>query len=196
MEAYPLSWPAGWPRTDDPQLARFKVTMGEAVQHLYDQLDMLGADNIVVSSNMRLRIDGKPLANQNRLDDEGVAVYFDLRGKQQCIPCDKWLYVKDNVRAIGLTVEALRGLERWGAKEMVDAAFAGFKALPASIELSEHMKRTWHDVLEVLPTASPEVIKGAYKRLAGKYHPDNPTSGDEYRFKEVQNAWNEIKDNF
>ncbi|HOB65281.1 DnaJ domain-containing protein [Ottowia sp.] len=31
---------------------------------------------------------------------------------------------------------------------------------------------TYYDVLEVLPTASPEVIRGAYRHLAQRWHPD------------------------
>ena len=31
---------------------------------------------------------------------------------------------------------------------------------------------TYYEVLQVMPTASPEVIQMAYKALAKKYHPD------------------------
>lgn len=190
-EAYPLQWPASWPRTKHKQSAQFKVTMGEAVQHLYDELDRLGASNVVVSSNMRLRLDGKPYADQKRMEDEGVAVYFTLNGEQQCIPCDKWFTVKDNVRAIGLTIQALRGLDRWGAKEMVNAAFRGFKALPESVIVTPYTKRPWHEVLEVLPTASPEIVRAAWRRLISRYHPDNQETGDPVKFQEVQAAYKE-----
>lgn len=188
-EAYPLQWPNAWPRSKYQQNAQFKVTMGEAVEHLYNELDRLGASDVVVSSNMRLRLDGKPYAEQRRMDDEGVAVYFTLNGEQQCIPCDKWTTVKDNVRAIGLTVQALRSLERWGAKEMVNAAFRGFKALPETAIVTPYTKRPWHEVLEVAPTASPEVIKASYRQKMLKAHPDHGGSMEE--FQEVQNALRE-----
>lgn len=193
MDAYPLQWPAGWPRSKSPQPARFQVTMNESVKNLYDELDRLGASNIIVSSNMRLRLDGRPTATQNRLEDEGIAVYFTLSGAQQCIPCDKWSTVKDNVRAVGLTVAALRGLERWGAKEMVNAAFRGFRALPENIILGEHVSRPWHEVLQVSPNADQEIIRAAWKRLISRYHPDNTESGDATKFAEVQKAYNEVK---
>lgn len=191
-DAYPLQWPAAWPRSKSTQPAQFKVTMGEAVQQLYEELDRLGATNVVVSSNMRLRLDGRPLASQNRMEDEGVAVYFTYNGAQQCIPCDKWATVKDNVRAIGLTVQALRGLERWGAKEMVTAAFQGFKALPETIIMGEHTARAWWEVLQVAQTADWDVIEAAYKRLLHKTHPD--TGGSDFAVQEVINAFKQAKE--
>lgn len=191
-DSYPLAWPPAWPRSKSPQSARFKVSMGESVSSLYDELDRLGASNVVVSSNMRLRLDGRPLADQRRLDDEGVAVYFSLKGAQQCIPCDKWSTVKDNVRAVALTIQALRGLERWGAKEMVNAAFQGFKALPESIIMGEHTSRAWWEVLQVAQTADIEVIEGAYKKLLMKAHPD--IGGSDFAFQELQNAYKQAKE--
>lgn len=188
-EAFPLQWPVSWPRAKHPQNAQFKVTMAEAVSHLYDELDRLGAKNVVVSSNMQVRLDGRPYATQKRMDDEGVAVYFTLNNEQQCIPCDKWTTVKDNVRAIGLTVQALRGLDRWGAKEMVNAAFRGFKALPESAIVTPYQSRAWYEVLEVSQTASVETIKAAYRSMLLKYHPDH--GGDVNKFHELQKAYKE-----
>jgi hypothetical protein len=160
--------------------------MGEAVQHLYDELDRLGATNIVVSSDMRVRLDGRPYADQKKLEEPGVAVYFTLNGRQQCIPCDKWDSVKDNVRAIGLTVEALRGLDRWGAKEMVDAAFSGFTALPAG---GASASENWWDVLGVDPDATRDKVRSAYLKLAQEMHPD--TGGSEAAMLRLNKAYQE-----
>jgi hypothetical protein len=62
-------------------------------------------------------------------EDQGVAVYFTYNGSEQCIPCDKWRTIRENMRAIELTIAALHGLDRWEAKEVVNAAFFGSKAL-------------------------------------------------------------------
>ena len=48
-----------------------------------------------------------------------------------CFACDKWRDVYDNIYAIGKTIEALRGIERWGTGDMVEQAFTGFVALPS-----------------------------------------------------------------
>ena len=132
IESYPLYWPPGWPRRKIREDARFKTTRGKAISKLLDELRLMGAEKIIISSNLQTYMRAgqiRPYANQ-KVDDSAVAVYFDYNGGQQCIPCDRWSDVSDNIQAINKTVSALRGLERWGAKEMVDAAFKGFLALP------------------------------------------------------------------
>jgi hypothetical protein len=189
VDAYPLRWPATWPRTEYPQVAKFKTPFSYARENLLRELDLLGATNVVISTNMMVSQDGLLYAKQRTPDDRGVAVYFTLDDEQQCIPCDKWSQVQDNLQAIRLTVEALRGLERWGAKEMVKAAFRGFKALPESVIVTPYTARPWHEVLEVSPTASREVIRAAYKQQLFKHHPDH--GGTIAAFEEVQRAYRE-----
>ncbi|MBJ8343958.1 J domain-containing protein [Antrihabitans sp. YC2-6] len=189
IEAYPLQWPAHWPRTERPKQSQFKVTQDKAQRGIRRELALLGAREVVLSTNIELRQDGQPYASRRPPEDKGVAVYFVLSGEQQCIPCDKWSSVAENMRAIERTVEALRGLERWGAKEMVNAAFRGFKALPAATIVTPYQSRIWHEVLEVSPDASPETIKAAYRSMLMKHHPDQ--GGDERKFHEVQKAFAE-----
>ncbi len=115
-EAYPLYWPEGWPRTKYPAWSKFKPGgFAAECQKVYDELDRLGASAPIVSSNIELRNDGLPYSNRRTPRDAGVAVYFALDGRQQCIPCDRWGSVEENARAIWKSIEALRGLERWGA---------------------------------------------------------------------------------
>lgn len=193
--SYPLLWPVGWKRTEYPESSRF--TPGSVYQEsgeVWHQLDLLGASDVVITSNMKYRADGLPYANQPRIPDTGIAVYFKLSGEEQCIPCDKWYSLEENLRAIAKTIEALRGLERWGAKDMVNAAFRGFKALPASIIMGEGQRRAWHEVLQVSSDADQSIIKAAYRNLAARYHPDNVDTGDSVKFEEVQRAYNEIKE--
>lgn len=188
VEAYPLQWPAAWPRTKYPTRARFDTSGHRAKSALMNELRLLGATNIVISSNAELRRDGLPYVNQ-RLNDCGVAVYFTLGGEQQCVPCDKWDRLDDNIQAVRKTIEALRGLERWGAKEMVNAAFRGFKALPDSIIMGEYTARAWWEVLEVSQEASLDVIKAAYKAQLHNKHPDK--GGSQWEFEELQKAFKE-----
>lgn len=189
IDAYPLQWPAHWPRTEYPKRAQFKTPFSYARDNLIRELKLLGASDIVISTNMMVRQDGLLYAKQRVPDDRGVAVYFTLDGEQQCIPCDKWTQVNDNLQAIRLTVEALRGLERWGAKEMVNAAFRGFKALPASTIVTPYSAKPWHEILEVSPSASRDVIEAAYRRLARTKHPDG--GGSDSEFIELQRAYKE-----
>lgn len=184
-DANPLAWPAGWPRSENPKRSAFQTPGGRATQNLLTQLSRMGATDVVISSNVMLRRDGLPYANQRKPEDTGVAVYFTLKGQQQCIPCDRWNSVDDNIHAIGLTVEALRGLERWGAKEMVDAAFSGFKALPAPSPGS--LDQGWWTVLGLTQNASRQDVEMAYRQLVKKHHPD--VGGDPDLFKRLTAAY-------
>lgn len=189
IDAYPLQWPVTWPRTSTPRRAKFKTSFAHARDELLRELKLLGATSVIISSNTELRRDGLPYANKRQPEDVGIAVYFKLNGDDQCVPCDKWSRTEDNLQAIRKTIEALRGLERWGAKEMVNAAFRGFKALPASAIVTPYQKRAWYEVLEVSQTASPEVIKAAYRQKMLKAHPDQ--GGTAAGFQEVQSALRE-----
>lgn len=67
--AYPLKWPDGWTRTPDPMRksgAQFKTTFDRARRDLHNELRMLGADNVVISSWLAIRQDGNPYADQAR----------------------------------------------------------------------------------------------------------------------------------
>jgi hypothetical protein len=186
--AYPLQWPIGWPRTDDWKRKRgpFQMPPGKARYELNRELSMLGAEDIVVSSNVMVRQDGLPYAKQPRVDDPGVVLYFTLNGQEVCMPCDRWSTVDANLRAIGMAVEAIRGMERWGTGQMVDAAFRGFKALPESI-ITPPPSTSWYTVLGVSSEATREEIKAAYRRMAAATHPD--AGGDEAQFARITKAY-------
>ena len=49
-------------------------------------------------------------------------------------------------------------------------------------------KTNFYEVLGVPPTASPQDIRSAYKKLARKFHPDRPT-GDVSKFQSIQEAY-------
>ena len=140
--------------------------------------------NIVISTNLALRNDGFPRADQRTPADVGVAVYFTRNGKNQCFACDKYDAVWKNMRAISKTIEAMRGIERWGSSEMMDRAFSGFVALPAP------GKRPWWEVLAVDPRTSKDVAKIKFRELAKVLHPDTAT-GSEEAFKALNEAYEE-----
>ena len=169
IERYPLTWPTIYPRTPAQKLqkARFEVSFAKARDELLHELELLGAKTRIISSNIPLRKDGLPYANTKEPIDKGVAVYFQLNNKPYALACDRWDATKDNLRAIGLHVAAMRGMERWGVGNL-EQAFAGYQALPASSNKS----RNWWDVLGVKQNATPAEIKEAYKELVRRHHPD------------------------
>lgn len=189
-DAYPLEWPHGWPRTDSPQRSRFDTSFAQARDGLIDELNRMGVPDyhVVISTNIQTRRDGLPYANMREPDDKGVAVYFTLHGRQQCIPCDRWDRVKDNLQAIRKTIDALRGLERWGADSMVSAAFQGFAALPGPDEAGGGH---WSDILGTHALSTDDEIRAAYRTARRNAHPD--AGGSSEAFNQVQAAWEQAQ---
>lgn len=186
--AYPLQWPAGIPRTRRRQAARFKLTMAGARHDLLYELQRLKAKHVVISTNVPTRRDGLPYSNAKQPDDPGVVVYFTLDGDQMAFPCDKWDKVEDNVRAIGKTIEALRGIARWGAHDMMKAAFSGFKALPADGATD------WRSTLGAKPGEDLDAVKARYRTKAAGAHPDK--GGSTHEMQRINAAWEAAKKEF
>lgn len=177
IEAFPLSWPDGWPRTKNQSRSRFDVSFTSARDGLMEQIRLLGGKLPILSSDLELRRDGLPYANQREPADKGVAVYFQWKGQQRVFACYRWDRIKDNIRALEKTIEAIRGIERWGASDMLERAFSGFTALPSPTK----RKRTWREVLDIFTSGPVTVdnIELAYKRLAKRRHPDMGGSHEE-----------------
>jgi hypothetical protein len=168
--AYPLQWPKGWPKTESTKrepASRFKnATLSGALNGLQDEVRRLGGKSLVLSSNYTL-------GNTNP-KEPGVVAYFEYEGKEVAMPCDRWNRIEGNVRAIALTIEAMRGMERWGAKHMIRAMFSGFRALP---------DRSGDDPWETLGIdsgATEKQILEAYRAKAKHAHPDHGGSSEKF----------------
>lgn len=196
---YPLSWPAGWKRTRNPGRSQFSTGMDKATRGLMDEIRKLGGRLPIISSNAQYRNDGMPYARQARIDDTGVAVYFQRKGQPMVFACDSYWTLHENIHAIAKTIEALRGIERWGASDMMERAFTGFTALPPPIVAG--MKRHWRDVLDLwdgtdngatghMGAVCAADVQRAYRRLASQFHTDKP-GGDHDKMAELNNARDE-----
>lgn len=207
-EAYPLQWPAGWPRTPADEKDKgwqFKerirsdtawqqhkpVSFPTARDKLYTELERLGASNVVVSTNHQPDKFGIP-TERSRVQDHGVAIYFRLKGRSMAMACDRFDGAAANMRSLGLAIEAMRQLERHGGGQMMERAFAGFAALPPPMTTPPPKK--WWEVLEVPQTATGAEVHKAFKALAFKYHPDNQDTGDNAKMAEVNAALEQFRE--
>lgn len=193
-EAYPLTWPDGQPRTafESRKRSQFKVSQDIAQRFLRAEIQRLGGRNLIISTNIPIRQDGLPYADAARrvIRDNGVAVYFDYNGTQMCFACDKWETIRENIHAISKTIEALRGIERWGSGDMMERAFRGYTALPAPMTPP---KLKWWQVFKFTgPDVSHETVRAAYLDLVKMYH-EGGSMPDPERMAMYNAAYDEAK---
>lgn len=173
----PLRWPEGVARSRLIERSRFDATIKGSRDQLLDQLRIMGARNALLTTDMELRRDGLPYANQKQPADKGIAVYFLWRGKQMTFACDRWDKVEDNVRAVAKTIEAIRGIERWGASDMMERAFSAFEALPPP---SGAAPLTCWQILNMEQTSNRAAIERAYRLAAKAAHPNAGGTREEW----------------
>lgn len=173
-EAYPLAWPDGWDRTKPwrRQSGKFASNFGKARDFVVSEVKRLGGRYVVISSNIPLRQDGLPYAQSREPSDPGIAVYFQKGDKQMVFACDQYDRAWKNLQAIGKTIEAVRGIERWGASDMMERALSAFEALPPP--------RDWRSILLFGRNegVSEADIRERYRELAATRHPDSGGSND------------------
>lgn len=199
---FPLSWPPGHARTADRKRSHFgadhagAVSLPAARAFVIDELTKLGATAIIVTTNVpTTRAEAQGLAGAC---DPGVAAFFTLDGAERVIACDRWTTIAENLRAVGLTVEATRALARWGASDVVARAMEGFRALPSADRTvsaqqlrSEAATRPWRAVLGVGPGYGLAQARANYKTLIRKAHPD--MGGNARRAAEINAAMAEAE---
>lgn len=186
--AYPLAWPTGWPRTVDHRRVSdgvFNTSFERARSRLLNELRLLKAKSVVISSWIALRQDGQPYADQarRRIADPGVAIYFQLRNHPMVIARDAYVSCHGNLRSIGLAIEALRALERHGGGHMMERAFAGFTALPPPKGASTPAEKPWREMFAPIPPGIDPgdlliIVENRYRKAAQTAHADVGGSGE------------------
>lgn len=188
-EAYPLAWPEGWPVTPingrvdgkghfgkmeqkagHTWQSRRPLTFVEARQSLLSSLDKIGARQVTISTNFELNQSGLPRGDRRRPVDEAVAVYFVRKGLPIAMARDKYQRVEENMRSLGMALEAMAQLERHGGSGLAGRAYRGFVALPAP-------KRP-HEVLGVPVDADETSIRKAWRARIAAAHPDQTGTHD------------------
>lgn len=188
INAYPLQWPAGWPRTakNDRKGGQFgktvmkpgqswkskaDITIADAARRVRDELVRLGISrgDFVISTNLTLNLGGDPRGDQREPEDPGVAVYWQPKGSMmtKVMAIDRYTKVRDNLAAIAATIEAMRAIERHGGAQILERAFTGFTALPAPASEPDPF-----EILGVRKGASRDDIEMAFRLKAKTAHPD------------------------
>lgn len=188
---FPLSWPSGWQQTPAAKRrpAYFKthqqwITLAAAMKRVLDQLRRFGyadTEHIIISTNLRPRLDGWPSSGQKEPEEVGVAVYWKHKtdAQHKVMAVDGYQTVADNLAAVAATLEALRAVERHGGAIILDRAFQGFTSLPSPND--------WRHVLGFDQTPTLAQARERYRALAMTAHPDQ--GGSEARMAELNGAW-------
>jgi hypothetical protein len=150
-----------------------------------DQVRLLPGTGIIVSSNVPVKADGLLYADNKRLDDPGIAVYFKFKGNQMVMARDPFTSVAGNLRTLALAIEHLRGLERHGGKHMMEQAFSGFIAIAPP-----NWKKPWRQVFSVKPDWQGD-IKALYREKARERHSD--VGGNDTLMAELNVAYKEAR---
>jgi hypothetical protein len=176
---FPLEWPAGWKRAGGRTRATFstkhsadgRLSVLQSTTRLEAEVERLGGQNAVLSTNVSLRLDGRPRSDQEPRDP-GAALYFTFKGKATVLACDKWTRVADNIAAIAAHIDALRRVDRYGVGT-IEQALSGYKALPADTAAD------WRSAFGFLPTegVTRAALDAAWKVMARDRHPDR--TGDD-----------------
>ncbi|WP_439030255.1 molecular chaperone DnaJ [Gordonia terrae] len=204
MTAYPAGMTLRpiehWPRklTANRERSPFSAPWSATLELLERELSHLSSDprRFVAPSVLQIamreqdfRLDGMPRANA-RPEHPGVILSVESHARGSLsFPCDKYLTWQDNLRAIALSLEALRRVDRYGTTPNAEQ-YTGWKQLPGgggagapSTADSEMVILSYAD----LPIGETATLGHAYRRARANSHPDRH-GGDRAAWDAVEAA--------
>lgn len=189
---YPLAWPKGRPRRKVADRVRgdfsmksgdktVRVSVEAACGRLEEQVERLGGIYPVLSTNLELRMDGRPRVDRGQPADPGVCLYFAIKTTPYAMACDTYDSVAQNVAALAAHIEATRRIERYGVATAAETLQA-FSALPPPppgkgvIELPQATpSRPWWEIFGVMrEQADEETVAALYRAKARKLGAADP----------------------
>lgn len=165
------------------------ASQSKTLQLVQRELEHLGATEVLIEVALRedqIRLDGWPKGNASP-SHPGVILSFESRHGWLSYPCDTFTKWTDNLYAIGLALEALRKIDRYGVSGS-GQQYTGWKKIGAistptaeRVLLEESgLAGTW--TVEHVRLNAREAYLLARKRA----HPD--AGGSDDRFHAVQQA--------
>jgi len=189
-----------WPKnpTTNRRRSPFKYRWNEVLGALERELRHLGASSCEIHIDLNdgwIRRDGWPRADA-RPGSPKIIISFTAKNlpgsPTQVYPCDTYSYWQDNVKAIAVSLEKLRAVDRYGVTTAGEQ-YAGFKALPSSTGptmTTEAAAIVLGNVSHDPPSAiivSVELAKAAARTAKHRSHPDR-NDGDSSMWGNVQTA--------
>lgn len=171
-----LNWPNELDRTPDGEResgSKFSTNFRQTKSDLKRQMELLEVE--------QWRLDDVTGSG----GDPGVVLRWTKNGDDFVVACDGYTTKAANIREIYLWVQETRKR----ADREVETGGSEFAAarLPPGTEDDVEPQKPPHEVLEVRPDASDEVVKAVARRKMANHHSDTG-DGDEEAYKRVQKA--------
>jgi hypothetical protein len=173
-----------WPRPETTQRkpSPFFAKYEDTLSLLDGELQKLRAHNVVLQADVTerdIRADGM-LRSDSKPRTPRIILSFDLPGAGGSVqmPCDTFPHWKDNLRAIALSLEALRKVDRYGVTKNGEQ-YRGWKQLPGGVELPQMSaidaarwlaEQTGFDRSLILGNQAEFLL--AYRTAVKRLHPD------------------------
>lgn len=177
-----------WPRQKTKPEARpfnspFKSSYPKTCDLLNYELERLKVVEAVIQLKGVVRggtyRSGLPMENVRTEVEPGVIVSFTRAGRPLALPCDRFRTWQDNMRAIAVALEHLRGADRYGVTQSGEQ-YRGWEALPPPGASSRAMTKEdaldiiakWSAIPQVNIAATPRLRSIAIKEARINVHPD------------------------
>lgn len=194
FEARPLPpvWPTGQRTPEhERQYSRFKAPYSRTLEQLQYELRVLDAvEPVIIEAGYEaheIRLDGLPRKGA-KPRDPAVIVSFDSRVGPLRYGCDTYWSHEDNLRAVALTLEHLRAVDRYGVTKRGEQ-YQGWAALPPSGngEMSRGEAEAFIRHCGERYGMQPDADTGLhYRRAARSMHPD--VGGDPAEWAKLDRA--------
>lgn len=197
-----------WLGTAGHEPSRFTAKWKNTLELLGTEVGYLDGKDVVIEIDVReydLKMDGTLRANARTPSTGAVVLAFESKHGPLLYRCDRFYgpYYSSgpnwqhNLRAIGLTLQALRAVDRYGATE-TGQQYTGYKALNAGRAMPpSHMTtdEAWKVIEKVLDLdfdalveiRTPDEIATVVRRAKVVSHPDR-NDGDRTLWNKVEQA--------
>jgi hypothetical protein len=176
--------------------SQFKASYSQTCELLNRELWALRAEYVVIQADCdasQIRNDGM-LRGDARMRGPGIVLSFESKFGPLSYPCDRFMRWQDNLRAIALSLEALRAVDRYGVTRRAEQ-YRGWKALTLrgddefqnADEAAAFLARHHPGATRAALLSDIEAARRAYKHAAAANHPDRGGAAD--LFSRITAAW-------
>ncbi len=195
-----------WPSKPTPeyrrQYSRFKAGWSQTLDLLERELNHLKAKEITIEgffSSNEIRNDGWPKSSA-RPSQPGVVLSFTTKQGRMVMPCDSFRDWEANLRAIALSLEHLRAVDRYGVTSEEKEQYTGWLRLPAAGATDEAVECAKVLIQNACVGYFPSQVLGdqkvfdsVWREAVRRTHPDTNGGRDGGDFNKVITARERIK---